>query len=83
MDSAVADQIKKALIGGETKELVDPYLLFSFAGKEVSLKYSLISIDLVLVVFQLAKPLLNYRNTAICFYFVLFGSQSNISSIDL
>lgn len=34
MDSAVADQIKKALIGGETKELVDPYLLFSFAGKE-------------------------------------------------
>lgn len=37
VDSAVGEQMKKALLGGEMKELVDPYLLFSFAGKEVSL----------------------------------------------
>ena len=36
MDTAVGEQLKKTLLGGETKELVDPYLLFSFAGKEVS-----------------------------------------------
>jgi len=35
MDSAVGEQIKKSLLGGEMKELVDPYLVFSFAGKEV------------------------------------------------
>lgn len=35
MDSAVSEQLKKSLLGGEMKELVDPYLLFSFAGKEV------------------------------------------------
>lgn len=35
MDSAAAEQIKKSLLGGEMKELVDPYLLFSFAGTEV------------------------------------------------
>lgn len=28
--------MKKALLGGEAKELVDPYFVFSFAGKEVS-----------------------------------------------
>ena len=38
MDSAVGEQIKKSLLGGEVKELVDPYLLFSFAGTEVSFK---------------------------------------------
>ena len=36
MDSGASEQIKKALLGGQMKELVDPYLLFSFAGKEVS-----------------------------------------------
>jgi len=36
VDSAVGEQIKKSLLGGEMKELVDPYLVFSFAGKEVS-----------------------------------------------
>ena len=36
VDTAVGEQLKKTLLGGETKELVDPYLLFSFAGKEVS-----------------------------------------------
>ena len=40
MDSAVGEQIKKSLLGGEVKELVDPYLLFSFAGTEVSFKYN-------------------------------------------
>ncbi|XP_073239418.1 myoferlin-like [Porites lutea] len=34
MDSAASEQLKKALLGGQMKELVDPYLLFSFAGKE-------------------------------------------------
>lgn len=34
MDSAVGEQMKKALLGGEMKELVDPYLQFSFAGKD-------------------------------------------------
>lgn len=38
MDSAVGEILKKSLVGGQMKELVDPYLLFSFAGKEVSLK---------------------------------------------
>ena len=41
VDSAVGTQIKKTLLGGEMKELVDPYLVFSFAGKEVSFKHSL------------------------------------------
>lgn len=40
MDSAAAEQIKKSLLGGEMKELVDPYLLFSFAGTEVSFKHN-------------------------------------------
>lgn len=34
MDSALGEQMKKALLGGEAKELVDPYFVFSFAGKE-------------------------------------------------
>ena len=38
MDSAITEQMKKALLGGQMKELVDPYLLFAFAGKEVSLE---------------------------------------------
>ena len=45
MDSGASEQIKKALLGGQKKELVDPYLLFSFAGKEVSAKYSLLLKD--------------------------------------
>ena len=45
MDSAASEQIKKALFGGQMKELVDPYLQFSFAGKEVSAKYSLVLTD--------------------------------------
>ena len=36
VDSALGEQMKKALLGGEAKELVDPYFVFSFAGKEVS-----------------------------------------------
>ena len=40
VDSAVSEQLKKSLLGGEMKELVDPYLLFSFAGKEVSFKHN-------------------------------------------
>ena len=36
VDTALGEQMKKALLGGEAKELVDPYFLFSFAGKEVS-----------------------------------------------
>ena len=44
MDSGASEQIKKALLG-QMKELVDPYLLFSFAGKEVSAKYSLLLKD--------------------------------------
>ena len=32
----MGEQMKKALLGGEMKELVDPYLQFSFAGKDVS-----------------------------------------------
>ena len=39
VDSAIGETIKKSLIGGAMKELVDPYLLFSFAGKEVCLPY--------------------------------------------
>ena len=35
VDSAVCETIKKSFIGGEMKELVDPYMMFSFAGKEV------------------------------------------------
>ena len=46
MDSSASEQLKKALLGGQMKELVDPYLLFSFAGKEVSAKYSLLQKDL-------------------------------------
>ncbi|XP_027056703.1 myoferlin-like [Pocillopora damicornis] len=34
MDSAVCETIKKSFVGGEMKELVDPYMMFSFAGKE-------------------------------------------------
>ena len=45
MDSGASEQMKKALLGGQMKELVDPYLLFSFAGKEVSAKYSLLLKD--------------------------------------
>ena len=35
VDSAVCETIKKSFVGGQMKELVDPYLMFSFAGKEV------------------------------------------------
>ena len=35
VDSAVCETIKKSFVGGEMKELVDPYMMFSFAGKEV------------------------------------------------
>ena len=45
MDSGASEQIKRALLGGQMKELVDPYLLFSFAGKEVNAKYSLLLKD--------------------------------------
>ena len=45
MDSGASEQLKRALLGGQMKELVDPYLLFSFAGKEVSAKYSLLLKD--------------------------------------
>lgn len=34
MDSAVCETLKKSFVGGEMKELVDPYMMFSFAGKE-------------------------------------------------
>jgi len=40
VDSAIGEQIKKSLFGGEPKELVDPYLLFSFAGTEVSFRHN-------------------------------------------
>lgn len=34
MDSAVCETIKRSFVGGDRKELVDPYMMFSFAGKE-------------------------------------------------
>jgi len=43
VDSAVGEQMKKAFLGGEMKELVDPYLLLAFAGKEVSVVHFYVS----------------------------------------
>ena len=43
MDTAIGENMKKALLGGQMKELVDPYLLFAFAGKEVRLKKQTLS----------------------------------------
>lgn len=44
VDTAVGERMKKALVGGQMKELVDPYLLFAFAGKEVRIKKQTLSL---------------------------------------
>ena len=45
MDSAFLEGVKKVFrIGEEQKELVDPYFVFGFAGKEVRLRVVVFSI---------------------------------------
>lgn len=66
VDSALGEQMKKALLGGEAKELVDPYCVFSFAGKEVSvMRFFNTSIILMNIQLKIKK-----KKTVIIFLFV-------------
>ena len=60
--------MKKALLGGEAKELVDPYFVFSFAGKEVSVmrfRFNTSNTSIILMNIQL-----KIKKTVIIFLFV-------------
>ena len=67
--------MKKALLGGEAKELVDPYFVFSFAGKEVSVmrfRFNTFNTSIILMNIQLKIKKKNGNNFSVC-------KRSNIS----
>ena len=63
--------MKKALLGGEAKELVDPYFVFSFAGKEVSaMRFRFNTSNTSIILMNIQLKIKKKKKTVIIFLFV-------------